>query len=163
MAWSRVQEAALSYREMLKGMGLESFVKTTGGKGLHIVVPLLPKYGWDEIKAFAKYMAEEMVRREPNGFTSSIAKKARGGKIFVDYLRNQRGATAIAAYSSRAKDGAPVSVPISWREVEVGIRSDQFTVTSLPGRLAALKADPWAGISGVKQSLSAAVRRKLRA
>jgi bifunctional non-homologous end joining protein LigD len=163
LQWSRVQEAAYALRDMLKELGLQSFPKATGGKGLHVVVPLQPRYEWDEIKAFTKAMAEEMVRRNPAAYTASLAKKARRGRVFVDYLRNQRGATAIAAYSARARANAPVAAPLSWKEVESGIRSDAFTIATLPKRLAALRRDPWRDLAAIRQSLPAALRRKLRA
>lgn len=163
LAWPRVVEAALTMRHLVGELGLESFVKATGGKGLHVVVPLRPQLDWDEIKAFSKAMAEEMARREPSAYTTTMAKKARRGRIFIDYLRNQRGATAIAAYSARARPGAPVAAPLSWKEVEDGIRSDAFTIATLPGRLAKLARDPWADLASVKQSVPAALRRKLRA
>jgi bifunctional non-homologous end joining protein LigD len=164
LAWSRIVEAALGLRKLLADIGLESFTKTTGGKGLHVVVPLQPRYGWDEIKAFAKSLAEDMARKDPAGYTVTMAKRARRDRIFIDYLRNQRGATAISAYSARARRGAPVAVPLSWQEVEAGrIRSDAFTIATLPQRLASLKRDPWAAIAELKQVLPAAVRRRLRA
>jgi bifunctional non-homologous end joining protein LigD len=163
VAWPRVVEAALTLRRLLAELELESFAKATGGKGLHVVVPLQPRLGWDEIKAFAKAMADEMARREPAGYTTALAKKARRDRIFIDYLRNQRGATAIAAYSTRARANAPVAVPLTWKEVEGGIRADAFTVATLPERLAGLAEDPWAELAGVKQSLPAALRRRLGA
>lgn len=163
LPWRRVIEAAVTVRDLLAEIGLRSFAKATGGKGLHVVVPMAPRYRWDEIKAFAKAMAEEMMRREPAGYTASLAKKARRGRIFIDYLRNQRGATAIAAYSVRARPGAPVAAPLSWKEVEHGIRSDAFTLATLPSRLAKRRADPWRDLARTRQTLPAALRHRLRA
>jgi bifunctional non-homologous end joining protein LigD len=163
LAWPRVVEAAFTMRHLLGELGLESFAKATGGKGLHVVVPLRPQLDWDEIKAFTKAMAEEMARREPAAYTTTMAKKSRRGRIFIDYLRNQRGATAIAAYSARARPGAPVAAPLSWKEVEDGVRADAFTIATLPSRLAKLARDPWTDLASVKQSVPAALRRKLRA
>ena len=163
LAWPRIVEAAFTLRRLLGELGLESFAKASGGKGLHVVVPLRPQLDWDEIKAFSKAMADEMARREPAAYTTTMAKKSRRGRIFIDYLRNQRGATAIAAYSARARPGAPVAAPLSWKEVEDGVRSDAFTIATLPGRVARLSSDPWADLAGVKQSVPAALRRKLRA
>ncbi len=140
--WSRVVAAALEMRRLLHDLGLASFAKATGGKGLHLVVPQQPRCAWDEIKAFAKSVAEEMVRRAPDAYTATMAKKARRGRIYIDYLRNQRGASAVAPYSARARRAAPVAAPLSWQEVEQGIRSDAFTVASLPPRLATLDGDP---------------------
>jgi bifunctional non-homologous end joining protein LigD len=163
LPWPRVIEGALTLRRMLADIGLESFVKGTGGKGLHVVVPLRPRHDWNEIKAFSKWLADELVQREPNGYTAVMAKKKRRGKIFIDYLRNQRGASAIAVYSARARPNAPVAAPLTWREVEDGVRSDAFTVRTLPERLATLAKDPWEELGRVKQSLPAALRRKLSA
>ena len=163
LAWERVGAAAVEVRDLLAEMGLESFVKTTGGKGLHVVMPLQPRYGWDEVKLFARSVAAELVRRAPAAYTATLSKKARGGKIFIDYLRNQRGATAVAPYSARARAGAPVAVPLTWAEVEKGWRSDRFTIATLPDRLAKLRRDPWQGMLGMKQKLPAGVLRKLRA
>jgi len=161
--WSRMIEAAMTVRGLLSEMGLDSFAKATGGKGLHVVVPLAPRYGWDEVKAFSKSIAEELVRRAPDAYTASLAKKARRGRIFIDYLRNQRGASAIAAFSARARPGAPVAAPLAWKEVENGTRADAFTVITLPQRLAALTRDPWHDLHKLKQKLPAMLRRRLRA
>jgi bifunctional non-homologous end joining protein LigD len=161
LAWPRVTEAAVEIREALLAIGLQSFAKTTGGKGLHVVVPLQPKLGWDEVKAFTKWVADQFVAQSPDRFTANQAKRARRGRIYIDYLRNSRGATAIGAYSPRARPGAPVSTPLFWEEVEKGVRPEGFTVTTVPQRLAALDADPWAEIGKLRQSISAAVRRRV--
>ena len=161
LAWPRVAEAALEIRDVLAGLGLRSFAKTTGGKGLHVVVPLTPKLGWDEIKAFTKALADDMAAQHPDRYTANQSKRARRDRIYIDYLRNTRGATAIGAYSTRARPGAPVSTPLHWHEVEAGIRPEGFSVATLPGRLAALAPDPWAEIGEVRQTIAAAARRKL--
>jgi bifunctional non-homologous end joining protein LigD len=161
LPWERIVEGALAMRQTLTALGLESFAKTTGGKGLHVVVPLTPKLDWDTAKEFSKAAAELLVAAAPTRYTTTLAKKARHGKIFIDYLRNGRGQTAVGAFSTRARAGAPVSAPLSWQEVENGVRSDAFSTATLPDRLAALPADPWAGFFEVKQQVSAAVRRKL--
>ena len=161
LRWERVTEAAVDVREALAGIGLKSFAKTTGGKGLHVVIPLTPKLGWDEVKAFAKWVADSLVAQRPQDFTANMAKRARRGRIYIDYLRNGRGATAVGAYSPRARPGAPVSTPVSWEEVEQGVRPDEFTVETVPQRLAALPSDPWAEIGKTRQSISAAVRRQV--
>ena len=161
LRWERVTEAAVDVREALAGIGLKSFAKTTGGKGLHVVIPLTPKLGWDEVKAFAKWVADSLVAQRPQDFTANMAKRARRGRIYIDYLRNGRGATAVGAYSPRARPGAPVSTPVSWEEVEQGVRPDEFTVETVPQRLSALHADPWAEIGKIRQTISAAVRRQV--
>ena len=161
LAWPRVTEAAIEIREALLAIGLQSFVKTTGGKGLHVVVPLLPKLGWEDAKAFTKWVADQFVAQSPERFTANQAKRARRGRIYIDYLRNSRGATAIGAYSPRARPGAPVSTPLFWEEVEKGVRPEGFTVATVPQRLAALKTDPWAEIGKFRQSIGARVRRRM--
>jgi bifunctional non-homologous end joining protein LigD len=161
LPWQRVTEAAIDVRGALRGIGLESFAKTTGGKGLHVVIPLAPKLGWDEVKAFAKWVADSFVAQRPEDFTANMAKRARHGRIYIDYLRNGRGATAVGAYVPRARAGGPVSIPVAWEEIEQGVRPDQFSVETVPGRLAVLKSDPWAEIGKLRQSLSAGVRRQI--
>jgi bifunctional non-homologous end joining protein LigD len=163
LAWPRVTEAAIDIREALLAIGLQSFAKTTGGKGLHVVVPLQPKLGWDDVKAFTKWVADQFVAQSPDRFTANQAKRARRGRIYIDYLRNSRGATAIGAYSPRARPGATVSTPLFWEEVENGVRPEGFTITTVPRRLQALDADPWAEIGKLGQSISAAVRRRMAA
>jgi bifunctional non-homologous end joining protein LigD len=161
LPWARVTSAAIELREALLGIGLRSFAKTTGGKGLHVVVPLAPKLGWDAVKAFAKWVAERFAAAYPERFTTNMAKRARRGRIYIDYLRNGRGATAIGAYSTRARAGAPVATPLFWEEVERGVTPDRFTLASVPARLAGLEADPWAEMPRLRQTISARVRREL--
>ncbi|APG94386.1 DNA ligase D [Sinorhizobium americanum] len=139
-----VIEAALETAERLKAAGLVPFVKTSGGKGLHVVAPLKPKAEWPAVKAFTKSIADAMASDSPDRFVSTISKSKRRGKILVDYLRNQRGATAVAPYSTRARPGAAVSMPLSWDELAPGIGPAYFTVANTPTRLASLHADPWA-------------------
>ncbi|MGC1887069.1 MAG: DNA ligase D [Stellaceae bacterium] len=161
LPWQRVTEAAIDVRDALAGIGLKSFAKTTGGKGLHVLIPLTPKLDWDQVKAFAKWLADSFVAQRPEAFTANMAKRARHDRIYIDYLRNGRGATAVGAYSPRARPRAPVSNPVSWAEVEQGVRPDEFTVETVPQRLAALPSDPWAEIGKTRQSISAAVRRQV--
>lgn len=144
IAWPTIIAAAREVRERLTAAGLASFVKTSGGKGLHVVAPLKPKAGWDEVKGFAKAMADAMAADAPEKFVATVAKAKRGGKILVDYLRNGRGATAIAPYATRARAGAPVAMPLAWDELSPDIGPAYFTVANAPLRLANLKADPWA-------------------
>jgi bifunctional non-homologous end joining protein LigD len=152
--WSRVVDGAFAARALLAEHELESFVKTTGGKGLHVVVPISPRrQTWDEAKRFCKHIAGLLADQSPKLYTINMAKAARKGKIFVDYLRNDRGATAVAAYSTRARPGATVSTPVSWDELSPAIRSDHFNVANVPARLKSLKRDPWAKIDQIKQSI----------
>ena len=151
--WTALIDAALEVRERLGDAGLESFVKTTGGKGLHVVAPLRPKAGWDEVKSFTQSLAETMAGDSPDRYVATMSKRARAGKIFIDYLRNGRGATAVAPYSTRARSGAPVSTPLAWSELSASMRPDHFTVSNLPTRLAHLKSDPWADLPELDQGL----------
>jgi bifunctional non-homologous end joining protein LigD len=160
LAWDQVVAAAVAVRDFLQTLGLRSFAKTTGGKGLHVVVPIKPALEWDAAKEFTRIVVSMLVDAGPTLYTASIAKKSRRGRIFIDYLRNGRGATAVAAYSTRANTGATVSVPVTWQEVEGGIRSDRFTVLTLPAQLRARDADPWAGLASTKQTIAARVLRK---
>jgi bifunctional non-homologous end joining protein LigD len=135
--------AAGEVRERLRNAGIESFVKTSGGKGLHVVAPLKPAAEWEEVKAFTKALADAMSADSPDRYVATVTKSKRKGKILVDYLRNGRGATAVAPYSTRARPGAAVSMPLEWGELSPAIGPDYFTVNNAPPRLAALDADPW--------------------
>jgi len=143
VAWTSVIAAAEDVRGRLKSAGLVAFVKTSGGKGLHVVAPVKPKAEWPAAKAFAKSIADAMAADNPELYVSTIPKARRHGKILIDYLRNQRGMTAVAAYSTRARPGAPVSMPLAWNELSPGIGSAYFTIKNTPTRLASLVADPW--------------------
>lgn len=156
VSWQQVIEAALATREILAEHDLQSFVKTTGGKGLHVVVPIAPRrHDWSAAKGCCKRLAALLATRHPKLYTITMAKAARTGRIFIDYLRNDRGSTAVAAYSTRARPGAPVSTPIAWEELNNAIPSDHFHVANLPARLNSLKRDPWAKIHSQKQTLPA--------
>lgn len=160
VAWSDVVKAARELRVLLQGFELESFLKTTGGKGLHVVLPIERRISWDDAKDFSHAVALFLEAAAPDRFTSKMSKAARKGKIFIDYLRNDRGATSIAPYSTRARSGAPVSTPITWEELGK-VTSNQFTIRNLPARLARLKADPWAEIGKTKQAIKASMTKKL--
>jgi bifunctional non-homologous end joining protein LigD len=155
VAWRDVVVAARRLRERLQHLGLESFLKTTGGKGLHLVVPIDPGPSWTDCLAFARSIAGELARESPGSFTVDVAKSERRGRIYLDYLRNLRGATAVAAYSTRARPGAPVSTPLAWEELGPRLRSDHFTVSNLPRRLASLRRDPWNDYARTRQTLPA--------
>ena len=159
VAWTDVIAAARQIRQFLEDLGLESFVKTTGGKGLHLVLPIERRHDWDAAKAFCKQVAEAIATGDPDRYTSNMSKRARVGKIYIDYLRNGRGATAIVPYSPRARAGAPVSTPLVWEELSPDLRSDRFTVENLRERLASLKRDPWEGIAKVRQTLTRPLAR----
>jgi bifunctional non-homologous end joining protein LigD len=135
--------AAEEVRDRLKGAGLSAFVKTSGGKGLHVVAPVKPKAEWPAAKAFAKSIADAMAADSPDRFVSTIPKARRHGKILIDYLRNQRGMTAVAPYSTRARPGAPVSMPLAWEELSPEIGPAYFTIGNARARLSSF-ADRWA-------------------
>jgi bifunctional non-homologous end joining protein LigD len=145
LPWATLVEGTLLTKKLLDTLGLKSFLKTTGGKGLHVVAPIRPQLEWDEVKAFTQRIAETLVRARPELFTAKIAKLRRPNKIFVDYLRNSETASAVAAFSPRARPDAGVSVPLAWDELQA--KSDlrkQFNVRNVPERLAKLRKDPWA-------------------
>lgn len=153
LSFERVKEAALEIKKRLAKLKLKSFLKTTGGKGLHVCVPIKPQHDWDTIKQFCRALAETMAEDFPQKYTTNIRKEQRKGRIFVDYLRNGETATAIAPYSSRARDGAPVSVPLSWSELPALKSGNSWTIKTLPARLRKMKKDPWAEYFTTKQSL----------
>lgn len=151
--WKDTVKAALSIRDYLLEYKLKSFVKTTGGKGLHIVVPIKPIYSWHIVKEFAHAFVKYLVLENPTKYIDQMSKAKRKGKIFIDYLRNGRGATSVAAYSIRARLHAPVSTPLEWDELTNTFDDTFFTLKTLPDRLEQLKEDPWKDIYKLKQSL----------
>lgn len=159
--WREVMAAARATRERLEDLGLESFVKTSGGKGLHVVVPLAPRHAWDEVREFARALAESMAQAEPARFTSRMAKAERARRIFIDYLRNSPGATTVAAYSVRARHGAPVSTPLHWDELGGRLKPTTFHAANLARRLSGSRPDPWKAFRRTAQSLTAPMKRKL--
>jgi bifunctional non-homologous end joining protein LigD len=159
LAWADVLHATRGLRARIEALGLACFLRTTGGKGLHIVVPLKPSADWDQVKRFAQAVAEQHARDEPARFTTNMSKARRSGKIFIDYLRNSRGATAIASYSVRAREGAPVAVPMRWDELGPALRADRYRVHNLRRRLSALKEDPWQDFIAARRPLDRRLRR----
>lgn len=154
LPWARVIEAAQLVKGLLEEIGLRSFVKTTGGKGLHVVVPLKGERPWDEVKAFSRAVAHHFATTLPDRYTAKMTKSTRTGKIFIDYLRNGWEATAVAAYSTRARRGAPVSTPLAWKELSEELRSNSYTVANIRERLAGLRDDPWEDYFALKQRLT---------
>ncbi|WP_431299107.1 DNA ligase D [Tabrizicola sp. BL-A-41-H6] len=145
VVWGAVLNAAREVRQRCRDAGLKAYVKTSGGKGLHVVCPLKPQADWAAVKTFTRRMAEAMAADSSDLYVSTIAKAKRQGKILIDYLRNQRGATAVAAFSTRARRGAPVSTPVTWDELTEKIGPAHFKLDTVPARLAALASDPWDG------------------
>ncbi len=154
LPWKQIREAAETLRGQLSGLGFAAFVKTTGGKGLHVVVPITPKQDWDRVKAFTKKIAEDLVREAPQLYTATMSKSKRQGKIFIDYLRNARTATAVSAYSTRARANAPVSVPVHWDELAMDVRGEHFNIHNVPERLARLRTDPWEGYEKARRPIN---------
>ena len=152
IVWEDIIAAARDVRERLEAAGLAAFVKSSGGKGLHVVAPLRPAAGWDAVKDFAAEMARTMAADAPERYVATITKSKRSGRILIDYLRNGRNNTAIAPYSTRARSGAPVSMPLAWDELGPEIGPAHFTVTNAPERLAG-SSDPWADFRAAAQPL----------
>jgi bifunctional non-homologous end joining protein LigD len=152
LPWSRIVSAAELLRDRLTDLGLACFPKTSGGKGIHLVTPLARRIGWTGVRAFARSVAEAVARDDPESFTSVASKQRREGRIFIDYLRNGRGATTVAPYSSRAGAGATVSLPLSWAELGKS-RPEQFTVANLTRILARRRRDPWGAFDGERRAL----------
>jgi len=157
--WANVIGCAELTKKRLFELGLESYVKTTGGKGLHVCVPIARRVSWDEAKEFCRAFTELVVRLNPQAYVATMSKSQRTGKIFIDFFRNGRGATFIAPYSTRARDGAPVAMPLDWDELSPKIGPDHFHVRNVMKRMAHLSEDPWKDASSKKQVLSAAAIR----
>jgi bifunctional non-homologous end joining protein LigD len=152
LGFGEVVSAALEVRERLQRIGLESFVKTTGGKGLHVVLPVEPVTEWRAAKSFAKRFSDEMAGDAPDRYLTRISKAERTGRIFIDYLRNDPTSTAVGPYSTRSRPGAPVAMPIEWTELGAPLDPRAFNVATAPGRVQSTK-DPWEGMGQVKQRL----------
>ena len=155
IAWATVVAAARTVRSLLATLDLESFVKTTGGKGLHVVVPLAPRHDWQACLELSRAAAEALTRHDPELFTTTFAKRGRERQILVDYMRNNRTNTSIGAFSTRAREGAPVSMPVTWTELTPKLDPASFTVLTAPARLARQRKDPWAEYFRLKQRFSA--------
>jgi bifunctional non-homologous end joining protein LigD len=142
ISWPRLADSAAEVRRQLKKLGLESFLKSTGGKGLHVVVPIVPEYDWAAIKEFAHAFVLQMEKEQPGSYLTKMSKAARKDRIFLDYLRNERGATAVAAFSPRARPGAPVSLPLNWNDLKLADRpvAQVADFEEWKGRL---RRDPW--------------------
>ena len=161
LPWPKLLEATRLTRTLAEGLGLRCFLKTTGGKGLHVVIPVKPQLDWDEIKEFSMHMAEFLVRAQPDLFTSKIAKVERTDKVFDDYLRNSETASAVSAFSARARKDAGVSTPLAWDELGKDDLRARFTVKTVPTRLKRLKRDPWDGYAPT-QAITAEMRKALK-
>jgi bifunctional non-homologous end joining protein LigD len=154
ITWDRLVEATRLVKVLLDQLGLRSFLKTTGGKGLHVVAPLAPELPWEEVKDFTRRIAVMLTRARPELFLHKISKAAREGKVFVDYLRNSETASAVAAFSARARPDAGVSTPVAWDELGAEDLRPLYTIRTLPGRLRKLREDPWKDYAGTRQSIT---------
>ncbi len=162
LPWKRMIEATQLVQTLLDELGLVSFLKTSGGKGMHVVVPLTRDESWDEVKGFSQAIARHMAKLLPKHFSAVSGPKNRVGKIFIDYLRNGRGATSVSAYSVRAREGLPVSVPIRRDELAALKGANQWTIRNLFERLDELgDDDPWAGIDEIEQKITSEMRSRL--
>jgi bifunctional non-homologous end joining protein LigD len=153
--FAAVRDAAFDIRDRLEGLGLATVPMVTGGKGIHVLAPIARRAEWPEVKAFARGFAQKVAEDAPERYVANMAKAKRKGKIFVDYLRNERGSTAIAPYSTRARKGAPVATPVSWKELALLKAANVFGIADMPARLDA--ADPWADSTAWRQSITKAM------
>jgi len=159
--WARVANTALRLRALLKACGLASWLKTTGGKGLHVLVPIVPDVTWYDVHDFVRLATARMVADDPDGLVDVASKAARTDRIFVDYLRNSRGATAVAPWSCRSRPGAPVAVPVSWRTLKTLSAGDGVHVNEVSRYLSRARADPWRRVISDRQRLTEAVMELL--
>jgi bifunctional non-homologous end joining protein LigD len=159
IAWPALVEATALMKKMLDLLELESFLKTSGGKGLHVVVPIRPEWGWDEAKDFSADVVAHMARTIPQLFVAKSGARNRVGRIFIDYLRNAFQASTIAAFSARARPGLGVSVPLAWRELKTLKAANQWTIANVRERLARQRVDPWKDYAKTRQSLANAAKR----
>lgn len=159
LSWQMMLDAATLSKVLLDEIGLKSFIKTSGGKGFHIVVPLTRRQQWDEVKDFSHAVARYMARLMPERFSAVLGPKNRVKKIFIDYLRNSKGASTVAVFSARARSGMGVSMPIAWDELSDIGRADQWTIKTAAQRMHSLRSDPWDGFHRTRQGITVAMRR----
>ncbi|EKS67661.1 MULTISPECIES: DNA ligase D [Caballeronia] len=161
VGWERMIEAAKLTKDLLVELGLTSFCKTSGGKGFHVVVPLAKQASWDDMKDFSQAVAQHMASTLPKLFSAKMGMQNRKGKIFIDYLRNNRGSSTVAAFSLRARPGLGASMPLAWDELDSVTSGDQWHIGNVRERLDALKSDPWAGYDKARQRLTAEMKKRL--
>lgn len=152
--YEAVITAAKALHRIFEQAKLESFVKTTGGKGVHVCVPLVPSLSWDVAKDFTRRLAESLANHSPDLYVANQSKAKRKGKVFIDYLRNARGASFVAPYSTRARENCPIAVPLEWDELSTKLPPDHFTLRNIAARLAKLKRDPFERLAQLKQRLA---------
>jgi bifunctional non-homologous end joining protein LigD len=161
VSWKKVQEGARALRVLLQEVGLESWIKTTGGKGLHVVVPIARRSTWDDVSGFARALAHHLERTDPTRYLAKASKAARKGKVFVDWLRNTRGATSVAVWSTRARANAPISFPVAWDELDRLKSGDQYRMVDVAKLVSKRKQDPWSGMLTSTQRLTRAMTARL--
>lgn len=158
VGFDAVRRAALELRDVLDAAGLKAFALLTGGKGIHVIVPVQRRRGWGDIKQFARGLARRLAQDSPERYVAVASKAEREGRIYIDWLRNERGATAIAPWSPRARRGAPLATPVGWAELSLIDRADKFSLDNIAMRLERLDAgqtaDPWAEYTSVRQSIT---------
>lgn len=155
IAWSDLKRAAREVRDRLEEIGLHSWVRLSGGKGVHVCVPIARDSDWDAAKAFCEAFADAIVAQSPSRYIATASKTARKGRIFIDWLRNTRGATSVASWSLRARAGAPVAMPLRWEELSRTKSSTEFNPARALRRAASLREDPWEGFAATRQKLPA--------
>ena len=161
LPWSAIVEGARHTRALLDELGLRSFLKTSGGKGLHVVVPLARRHDWDAVTDFSRAVAQHLANTLAGRFTATMGNDNRNGKIYIDYLRNQRHASTVAPYSVRARPGLPVATPLAWEELDKVRSASMWSIRTLPGRLAGLTRDPWEDYFSTRQQLTASMKKKI--
>lgn len=161
LQWSRMAEATCMTLDLLGEMGLQAFLKTSGGRGMHVVVPIDRRHSWVTVRAFAQGVSQHLAEQAPDQLVAKMGAKNRVGKVFIDYLRNQRGASTVAAYSVRARPGLAVSVPIERDELHELDGAGQWTILNLQQRLGQQRSDPWSGYGETRQALNNAMLRRL--
>eukprot|EP00919_Chromeraceae_sp_WS-2016_P031633 GHVR01074745.1.p2 GENE.GHVR01074745.1~~GHVR01074745.1.p2 ORF type:complete len:222 (+),score=48.81 GHVR01074745.1:221-886(+) len=161
LGFADVRAAATDIRDTLDALDLKSYPLVSGGKGVHVIAPLTPKAQWPEVKAFCKAVTQRLAEAQPDRFVATMSKAKRKGKLFIDYLRNERGSTAIAPWSSRSREGAPAAVPVTWKELETVKEANQFTLAMAAERARA--ADPWADYFTIDQSITKAMLKAVGA
>ena len=159
--WSHMANATCITLDLLETLGLRAFLKTSGGRGMHVVVPIDRRHSWDTLRAFAQGVSQRLAEQAPDKLVAKMGAKNRVGKVFVDYLRNQRGASTVAAYSVRARPGLGVSVPIELDELHALDGANQWTILNLKQRLEAQRSDPWAAYGSTRQSITKTMLRQL--
>ncbi len=159
--WKHMVEAAKLTRDLLTELGLQSFCKTSGGKGLHMIVPLAKQAGWDDMKDFSQAVAQHMASTLPKLFSAKMGMQNRKGKIFIDYLRNNRGSSTVAAFSLRARPGLGASMPIAWDELDDTTSGDQWNICNVQERMDTLREDPWKGYAKLRQRMTADMKKRL--